>query len=396
MIIELSEHEARDGVELSAAQAGLLARTGAVVVRPSTRADGTWLVEARQHVGVVRAGAIELRVRPKVPVRRLFEMILETWDIRWRPDIVSAADAPDVTRAIVSAFLARTEDALRRGPLVGYVTRDEDSMTLRGRLRLSSQLARHPGMPVPLAVRYDELSTDVLANRLVRSAAFRLSFLPGLAGAERVALARIEAVLAEAAPLKPGEPFTVPVLRRDQTHYGDALCLAVLVLRHLSIDARIGQINGLSFLLDMNRLFQEWVTKRLGEPARRAGLAVNAEWKVLLDASAELGGRADVVLTKAGKPVLVLDVKYKRGPTPADRYQALAYCRALGLGEAHLVRPGSAATTSWDMLPDRVRLVEHELDLLGSSAALDERFEQVVGWCSRGPTAGVDRMGGVG
>lgn len=376
MILELAEHEARDGVPLDAVQAGLLARSGIVEVRPSRRGDGTWEVAAGHHVGVVRAGGVELHVRPKVPVRRLLEMLLATVELPFRADVVSAAEVADVSRAVVAVFLLRAEEALRWGPLAGYTTRDDEAQALRGRLRVAAQVARRPGLPLPLLVRYDELNADVLPNRLIRSAAFRLSFVPGLPSGDRSRLARIEGLLAEATPLRPGEPFPDPVLRRDQQHYVEIVRLAVLVLRHLSIDARAGSAQGLGFAVDMNRLFQAWLTRRLSGPARRLGLEVRGEWPVALDAAGVLRGRADVVLLRRGRPVFVLDVKYKRGGEPADRYQAIAYARALRLPSAHLVRPGGGPTTRWSMVPDGIELVEHELDL--AQVVDDARLDRIV------------------
>ncbi len=55
--------------------------------------------------------------------------------------------------------------------------------------------------------------------------------------------------------------------------------------------------------------------------------------------------RPDLLLEKDGRPILVLDAKWKRlAGTPlvtADVYQMLAYCTALGVTRAVLVYPGS-------------------------------------------------------
>ena len=53
--------------------------------------------------------------------------------------------------------------------------------------------------------------------------------------------------------------------------------------------------------------------------------------------------RPDLTVYRDGRPMLVVDAKWKRpigAPAPTDLYQMLAYCTALGVGRAVLVYPG--------------------------------------------------------
>ena len=45
---------------------------------------------------------------------------------------------------------------------------------MRGRIRFDDQLRRRFGIPLPVEVSYDEFTDDVLANQLVKAAAYRL------------------------------------------------------------------------------------------------------------------------------------------------------------------------------------------------------------------------------
>jgi len=45
---------------------------------------------------------------------------------------------------------------------------------VRGRIRVADQIARRPGMPLPIEVRYDAYSTDVAEHRHLRSALPRM------------------------------------------------------------------------------------------------------------------------------------------------------------------------------------------------------------------------------
>ena len=61
-----------------------------------------------------------------------------------------------------------------RGILQGYVTREEALPLVRGHVRIANQLARRPGMLLPIEVRYDEYDVDVAENRILRSALRRM------------------------------------------------------------------------------------------------------------------------------------------------------------------------------------------------------------------------------
>jgi 5-methylcytosine-specific restriction enzyme subunit McrC len=51
--------------------------------------------------------------------------------------------------------------------------------------------------------------------------------------------------------------------------------------------------------------------------------------------------RPDIVIQRDGRPIAVLDLKWKKGTgLTSDVYQVLAYCTALGVRRAVLVYPG--------------------------------------------------------
>ena len=55
---------------------------------------------------------------------------------------------------------------------------DESLRTVKGRIRISDQISRRPGMLVPLEVSYDEFTEDIAENRILRAALERMSQVP--------------------------------------------------------------------------------------------------------------------------------------------------------------------------------------------------------------------------
>ena len=86
----------------------------------------------------------------------------------WRSSIASFGHERDFFSAIASGFAHHAYRALEPAPLRGYVTVDERSPTLRGRLRVADQMART--LPLPLEITYDDYTIDIPENRMLRGA----------------------------------------------------------------------------------------------------------------------------------------------------------------------------------------------------------------------------------
>jgi 5-methylcytosine-specific restriction enzyme subunit McrC len=114
------------------------------------------------------------------------------------------------------------------------------------------------------------------------------------------------------------------------------------VLQATSVEHRPGGVLLNGFLLDMPKLFEDFVTVALREAlVAEFGGRVDGQDRHYLDQAAKVVLRPDIVWKVCGSPVAVIDAKYKAekpaGYPNADLYQLLAYCTVLGLREGHLV-----------------------------------------------------------
>src|SRR5690606_31318381 len=130
------------------------------------------------------------------------------------------------------------------------------------------------------------------------------------------------------------DPRAIPTvhLTRLTEHYAPALALAEVVLRSGGIRDTAGGRDAGAFLIDMNTLFERWVT---AEVCRHLAdrYVVHGQYGAHLDVGRKVSMRPDIVVERRGRPVLVADVKYKVSgdglARTADYYQLLAYCTAL-------------------------------------------------------------------
>ena len=341
--VELDELGPRAELLLTLEQGRALAASGVVTAVPSAYRQGVWLVGPAGKVGTARIGDIEIRIKPKVQIARLLFLLGNPqYAAAWQPDTVPVAEAADLVPVIAHALWRQTERAIHQGLLPGYLVVEESAQVLRGRLRESEQLHRHHGLPLPLEIRHDEFTTDIPENRILRTACERMLAVPRVDPESQRMLRRLLRDFSDVTPISRGDPVPEWQPSRLNARYHAALRLAELVLRSTSVEHESGGIAVNGFLLDMPRLFEDFVTTALREAlVAEFGGRVDGQDRHYLDQAAKVVLRPDIVWKVRGSPIAVIDAKYKAekpaGYPNADLYQLLAYCTVLGLREGHLV-----------------------------------------------------------
>ena len=193
-----------------------------------------------------------------------------------------------------------------------------------------------------LSSPWDEFTEDMLENRMLRTAASVLLRLPRIPDATRRRLLRLRAILAEITELPIGARPRAPRITRLNDRYAPALTLAELVLRAASTGAEREETKGTTFVFDMNKVFEEFVSTALAESLRRRNYGGELREQVTeISLSEKIGLKPDLVWQRNGRWAAVLDVKYKRLASEsfpnADAFQMLAYSLAYDLPEGRLV-----------------------------------------------------------
>ena len=138
------------------------------------------------------------------------------------------------------------------------------------------------------------------------------------------------------------------------------------------------------FLLDMPRLFEDFVTVALREALTGAyGGQVLAQPRHYLDEAGRVPIRPDIVWRAGGVPVAVIDAKYKAekpaGYPNADLYQLLAYCTVLGLDRGHLVdAKGSEEPAHHVVRRSGTEIICHAVDLDSEPVVLLHQIQDLA------------------
>lgn len=384
MQIPLAEHEPAFGIALSPTQRDQLRRLApSINVQPTIGALDRYDLTPGSYVGVCHlADDLEIVVRPKIPIDRVMFLISYAVGFgRWREEQGSLARADSVLEAIIPAFTYRLRQALSRGVIQGYRTEDDALTTVRGRWRIGDQL-RRLGAPIPIEVTFDEFTEDIEINRLLRAALHRLLRLRIRDDRQRWPLRALEARLSEVR-LVDYDRRRIPNVSLDRRteRYRGAVGLARLILADASFDLEPGVAPASAFLIDMNKVFEDFVVAALRDAlgSRSRALVQGASGRRLfLDVGEKIPLKPDFSLWAGASCRFVGDVKYKRIRSDAypnaDLYQLTAYAIATNLPGGVLVYaagPDEPAVHEVVHLGKRLELLPLDLTV-GPDAILEQ------------------------
>ncbi len=380
--ISLREYERSDPFQLAAPERdALLGTIGGLEATPAPGEQDSYILRPGSTVGAVELGDLSVLVQPKIGIPQLLSMVCYATDaFRPQEGLFNYPEAHALPDILALALGKAAHQAFGRGVYRGYVTEEEALLTVRGRIMFAEQIRRRPGVPLPVEVRYDEYTEDIPENRLVKAAAHRLGRMRLRDRNARVGLGWIGAVLDNVglAEYAPGNVPEVPFHRLNE-HYGNVIGLARLILRHTSFEAQRGEVRASGFLIDMNVVFQEFVTEAL----REALHPFEGDFGERIIDSLDKGGRIhlkpDLAWLQGRRWVFVGDAKYKnlydvRMPN-ADLYQLLAYTTAANLpGGLLIYAKGEADPATYDVRHSGKRLEVAALDL---DVSFDDVLAQV-------------------
>ena len=339
-------------------------------------------------VGAVDLGSLAVEIRPKIPIDRLLFLIGYTLHRqRWPVFPFSAARHDDLVEAIVAGFLAQVRRAFAWGLLHGYRVQEESLHTVRGSIRFGDQIRDQYGLFPPVEVRYDEFTEDIEENRLLKAARARLGRLRIRSQPLRRGLLSLEGTLA-GVQLVTYDARRLPTVRytRLNEHYRPAVELAKLILRSVSYETRHGAVAASAFLVDMNRVFEDFVALALRDALklRPSDFPQGLQGRRLrLDRGGKVGLVPDLSWWEGSRCTFVGDVKYKRtqhdDAVHADLYQILAYTVATNLPRGVLIyASGEAPAGPHEVIHLGKVLDVVTLDLDGSPEQLLQQIKDVA------------------
>ncbi|MGI8333691.1 McrC family protein [Actinomadura scrupuli] len=307
-------------------------------------------ITANSHVGVVNLNCVAIHVRPKLAGREL--SVLQMLD--YASGLPALRNLDQLQRLgqglhlrdLVCLLLAReTDKLLRHGLRRDYLRREESLPAVRGRLLIDRQILRRYGQLDRLECRYDELSSDIPDNQLCGAAlqvAARSTGDPTVrASARRLAADFADVCVPDRLNIRATEERLT--YHRGNEHYRNAHRWALLLLRGAAFSDLYSATGPSSqaFMIDMNVLFEKFVTQLLRDATRGSGIAVRDQ-DSLDKAICHQDGHSYTTITPdiqlvhghgPGAWRCSIDAKYKlytdNKVKPGDLYQSFTYAQAL-------------------------------------------------------------------
>ena len=358
-------------------------------ILPATGRSDAYRLRPQAVIGAFDLGDLSVAIRPKLDISRVvFLASYAMGAFNLRHEGFDFESAPTLVETLALALASSARRAFARGLLHGYRSEQEALPTVRGRIDMSEQLRRRFDIVVPVEVRYDDFTDDILANRLVKAAANLLGRMRLHDRRSREGLRWMGATLGNVTPVR-FLPHEVPEVAFDRLngHYREVVALSRLILRHQTLELGRGGTRASGFLIDMNKVFQGFVTRAVRESLGLSERTLRSDEdlprRITLDKSRRIRLNPDLTWWDGSTCTFVGDAKYKRidikSVPNADLYQILAYATALDLPGGLLVyAKGEANPEVHDVLHAGKRLEVVAVDLAGSIEDLRATIDEVA------------------
>jgi 5-methylcytosine-specific restriction enzyme subunit McrC len=256
------------------------------------------------HVGAILLPDLAIQICPKIPIDRVLFLISYSLNpCKWLDTTFDfARQERSLLEAIIPGFVAQVRRGFRRGVLL---------LTVRGRLRFDEQIRKRFGLFPPAEVRYDEFTEDIEINGLIKAAILRLSRLRIRSEQARRSLREFDVLLANVTKVE-YDARQLRTVRYDRLNMHCRLTveLARLILRSTCFELSHGEVRASSFLVDMNKAFEDFVVvalrEALGLSERQFPQA--AKGRLRLDEAGRVGLEPDLsrCLNLCGQPEAIL------------------------------------------------------------------------------------------
>lgn len=314
-----------------------------------------------QHmVGAIQVGALTIEILPKADrhapsqahdKRQWHDVLLSMIQLcpqirlrQWSRAELFTENA-NLLSLYIARFLNEAARLLREGLVRSYRTVEENRRSFQGRLLVAENIRRNFAHAERVYVATHELNADRVENQILLRALQTLTELRLHASL----IERARRLVTEFPPVRLREineiDFARIALGRHTDRYAEALALARLIIRHHNPAPRSGEEGTLAFLVDMNRLFQEFVLAALRRTAP-TGVTVEGKEKQSFWPEGNPSPKQllpDIVVRSRDGVTLVIDTKWKLPdggwPSDADLRQVFAYGEYFGARRTVLLYP---------------------------------------------------------
>lgn len=336
---------------------------------------------ARNFVGVVHLGAYQVEVLPKIGAndhrvrKSLLQMVASTLNLKLHGGELAQVERANqsILEVLIRLYCDLLWEAVHKGMVRRYESRQDNLVVLRGRLNVAQQLRHNLARPDRLHCTFDEFTQDNALNRALK-AALRVLFRLAKTESSSKSLAELLFCFDDVADM-PASAIQWEQVKTDRLseRYAPLIRMARLFVDGATPDLTTGGGDGFAVLFDMNQLFEEYVGRQVQrltfEHGRHSHLQGPKRHLALRDGgSACFELRPDIVVMDAGNHLAVIDTKWKHlkvngareDISTSDLYQMFAYAKQYQVPSVTLLYPHHPALGEWRPCLNSYRFREPE------------------------------------
>ncbi len=258
----------------------------------------------------------------QIAIQNIYYLLCYAWDHLAEEKVieVETIDPTSLVDLFARVLINGTHHLLKRGFDRGYISQHEWTGRLRGRMCIQEVVSRNARVTGRLPCDFDELSYDVLHNRILKTTMRRLIRTQGLTAEHVKDLTQLCRWFSEIRDIElNGRLFRQVQLHRNNQFYDFLLKVCELIYRNLLISEETGSSKFMNFVQDqqqMAMLFEKFVRNFYQIERKHHGFQVggeNIEWRWI---SGNLASqrllpkmRTDISLTSATRKIII-DCKF--------------------------------------------------------------------------------------
>lgn len=331
-------------------------------------------VKFSSYVGVIKVGRLVIEILPKVDksltvntsdqIKSHYQRILLKMLHRSRlllfdeaPDAPLRIQKTNLLQVYIEYFLRQVELLFHRGLTKKYLQSQGNQKVVKGQILFSPHLSKNYIHKERVFTRHQIFTYDHLLNQIIKRAISILIQqldMPLL----RDKAVRFSYEMADISDVSVTEEhFGAIKLNRKTAHYALALEIAKLIVLNNSPDMESGRCKIVSFLFDMNQLWERFVFYELKRKEAQFNFRVSAQQSRKFWESTTI--RPDILI-ESGNETFILDTKWKllssATPSNSDLRQMFTYNNIFSSCKSLLLYPQTDTIKS-----EKVGKFHHEL-----------------------------------
>lgn len=338
-------------------------------------------ITSTSHIGIAQFSEFSVMVMPKILMNsnnlpKLIEYAYELDDIIIPQSEIKFETTNDLLAEIILAsFIKKTQQLLKQGLTKSYVTYQDNIPYLRGKLLLQQQFVNTMHKKLQFACEFDELEYNNLENQIVLFTLERSYFITKNDSIKKEIRKLIHqfSTFIEKVPISMSDFSKINYTRLNQ-QYEKVHQLCKLILSSTGIGDFYKQktpfVN--SFFIDMNVVFESFVARLFDEyyPLLNKAQKGKKAWETDTGKTSQI--RTDILIYENDKVHSIIDTKYKKDITEADKFQIGFYIHEYNKNTGYAILPKHKDSSDYQL-----RSIEQGITINVNHINIDEMLELI-------------------